>query len=62
MDATELEMLVDVKGLAGVLSMLAEIAYAKEDHLLSNWQDKAAARLWRNAGKAIEKTAACIEV
>lgn len=41
-----LEQLVDGMGMAQVLDALAEVASAKSDHLLSNWQDEGQAERW----------------
>ncbi len=55
--AVELEGMIDKLGLTTVLEMAAHICYAKELHLLENWQDKNMARCWRQDGKRLEQVA-----
>lgn len=50
-----LEMLVDHEGLSGVLSMLTEICFMKEEHIDTNWQDRKLAKLWGQAGGRVDK-------
>jgi hypothetical protein len=52
-----LETMVDQLGLAKVVEMLAEICYAREEHLAADWRDMRAAREWRQAGKLIDSLA-----
>jgi hypothetical protein len=47
----QLEQLVDQHGLKAVLLDLAFICSDKEDHILSNWQDKVTAKAWARASK-----------
>jgi hypothetical protein len=56
----EVELLVDRLGLYELLTLVADVAYAKADHLASAWQDHAAARQWRIAAGRIERTAAAV--
>lgn len=49
-----LERMVDAFGLEAVLSCLAEVCYEKADHLRSNWQDAAAAKLWERNGNQLD--------
>jgi hypothetical protein len=44
-----LEGFVDAYGLQNVLNGLACICSGKADHIESNWQDHAAAKLWNKA-------------
>ena len=50
----ELERLVDACGLDLVLGGLANICARKAGHLVSNWQDKAAAKAWLRAMSRID--------
>jgi hypothetical protein len=54
----QLEAMVDRVGMANVLYALAHIAWAKADHIETNWQDKALAYLWRVGGHKLDKFAA----
>lgn len=56
-EAVELEALVDRCGLDKVVTALAEICWGKAEHLRSNWQDRATARLWDQAGKRLDSAA-----
>ncbi len=51
-----LEMLIDAKGISGVLDMISDICYEKRDHVLTNWQDKRLACDW---GKAAARVNLC---
>ena len=55
-----LEAMVDKVGLSNVLYALAQVAWAKADHLHANWQDKEAAKCWESDASKIEKLAARI--
>jgi hypothetical protein len=55
------EELVDATSLQAVLRALAEAAFAKADHLESNWQDGAAARVWSRLGKRVDTVASAAE-
>lgn len=48
-DIDKLEAFVDKSSLADVLYALSEIALEKADHLATNWQDTASARVWEKA-------------
>jgi len=52
-----LEALVDEVGLRNVAYALARIAYAKSEHVQSNWQDKPLAKSWARDGQALDKLA-----
>ena len=54
-DAVELERLVDVYGVDGVVVALASICWEKEAHVRSNWQDEGLAREWSKAGKRLDE-------
>jgi len=56
-----LEMLVDRKGLAGVVEALAEIADEKAEHVRSNWQDEPLAKAWERDAWTLKKAAAKLE-
>jgi hypothetical protein len=46
-----IESLIDKYDLYNVLVAISEICREKEDHILSNWQDKNLAKRWaKNAG------------
>jgi len=55
--STILEGLVDAHDLDGVIEALADVCFAKADHLRSNWQDDATARTWERAAKTLLKAA-----
>jgi hypothetical protein len=59
--AAAVEELVDATSLHAVLRALAETAFAKADHLESNWQDSATARVWSRLGKRIDTVASAAE-
>lgn len=46
----ELEKLIDENGLVQVMDIISTICFEKEDHVLTNWQDKALAKVWRRNG------------
>jgi dihydrodipicolinate synthase/N-acetylneuraminate lyase len=52
---TTLEALIDKHGLKTVVSALSNVCGEKAEHLRSNWQDKASARVWENAGKTLDR-------
>jgi hypothetical protein len=52
-----LEELVDKYTLESVLEMLATVCYGKADHLATNWQDYAAAKLWKHSARAADMAA-----
>jgi hypothetical protein len=47
-----LEALVDSIGIVGVSNMLADICFAKEEHIAVNWQDMRLANVWYHQGLA----------
>jgi hypothetical protein len=59
--AAAIEDLVDSSSLHAVLGALASTAYAKADHLQSEWQDATAARVWTRIGTKIERVASAAE-
>lgn len=61
-ETVKLEGLIDSTTLASVVEALSEIAYAKAEHLESNWQDANAAREWRIAGEVLIKLATRKEI
>lgn len=53
-----LEDLVDQHGLESILESLADICYAKSEHVASNWQDRVLAAKWDSNGRKINSLAA----
>jgi hypothetical protein len=51
---TALEQLVDANSLSAVVDALQSVAYAKAEHLESNWQDRQAAKHWLRAARALD--------
>lgn len=49
----QLESLIDSKSLQAVLSAIAEICAEKAEHIRTNWQDNATARVWDQGAKRI---------
>ena len=49
-----LEGIVDLVSLAAVLGALVQICRDKTEHLMANWQDEPAARIWQQAAKRID--------
>jgi hypothetical protein len=56
----DIERILDKIGVRGVLRALAEIAWAKESHVLETWQDRALARLWTRVAQRLDKLASTI--
>lgn len=54
----DLEGMIDSNGLTSVCDMIADVCRDKAEHLRTNWQDDATAKMWEHAAKAIE-TATC---
>lgn len=54
----QLESIIDLHGLTSVVQSLADICGQKEEHLLSNWQDKRAAKKWRSAADRFDRLSA----
>lgn len=54
-----LEAMVDKASLSSVISWLADIAFAKHDHLQENWRDNDAA-MWCRSGRTLGKAASDI--
>lgn len=50
-----LEGIVDRYSMSDVLDALALVCIDKGEHLRSNWQDKASARVWDRIGVSIQK-------
>ena len=53
MDIEALEKAVDARGLAAVLSDLADVCFLKAQHIEEAWQDETTAKGWTAAGLAI---------
>ena len=51
-----LEKIVDQQGLRETLLMLASICYDKDNHILTNWQDPALAKQWKDCGNLLLTT------
>ena len=60
-EAVALEALVDRCDLETVVDALGLICAEKAEHLRSNWQDGASAKLWDKRCRALQKLAAQIE-
>lgn len=45
-----LEQLIDAYGLPRILAELGAIAYAKAEHIQTNWQDRTLSRQWSRLG------------
>jgi hypothetical protein len=56
-----LEEMVDRVGLSNVLWALEHVCHAKAEHLASNWQDAAAAKIWTRDAAKCSKLAAIVE-
>jgi hypothetical protein len=55
-----LEALVDQHSMTDVLDALAMVAFAKAEHLKSNWQDAQTAKVWEGiAGKIAKLASKC---
>lgn len=54
----QLEAYVDQYGLYGVLEKLQQVCYEKQDHVQSNWQDAALAKLWEKRAQIVGWAAA----
>ena len=52
-----LETLIDKHTLANILAAIAQTCFAKNDHLTSNWNDRAQGHLWETIGRAIDRQA-----
>lgn len=50
-----LEILVDRHGITSVTDELAQVCYAKSEHVAENWQDKKLARAWAKIGRMITR-------
>lgn len=55
--AAELEKLIDLFGLANVLTSMSGICFDKVSHLLTNWQDKPLSQNWETAGNRLNTLA-----
>jgi hypothetical protein len=53
-DFADLEQLIDKIGLSEVLQLLADVCYAKADHIETNWQDYRLAKLWEKAAAKLD--------
>lgn len=52
-----LEQLIDSNGLRTVLRVISEVCSLKEEHIQTNWQDDAHAKLWRKVALMIDRCA-----
>lgn len=48
-----IETLVDKHGLSYTVNLLAEVCSTKADHIETNWQDEALAKLWNEAASGL---------
>ena len=55
-DYAILEQLLDRNSLTGLLDALSEVCSEKQEHVATNWQDRALARIW---GTAAYRVAEC---
>lgn len=51
----ELEAMIDRHSLEAIASTIAEICFAKAEHVSSAWQDEPLARAWDRAGAAFDR-------
>ena len=49
------ERLIDKYGVADVLLMISDICHAKEDHIMSSYQDNGLSEKWNKAARVISK-------
>lgn len=57
----EIEKHVDAHGLLHVLTALELMCHEKADHIRTNWQDNATAKVWERDGQRIGRLLANIE-
>lgn len=57
-DSAALEAIIDRTSLAAVVEAIAAICYGKQEHVLTNWQDRGLAQAWYRAAVRVEATAA----
>ena len=57
-DSDEVETLVDRYGLRAVIDSLANICWAKSEHISTNWQDRQLAGYWSQAGRILDSVSA----
>jgi len=48
-----LERLIDATSIVAVMEALSDICTEKDEHILTNWQDKKLAKLWAHAAGVI---------
>jgi len=53
----QIEEYMDSHGLSAVIESISRICYGKSEHLVSNWQDWAAAKEWERFGTKVERLA-----
>lgn len=51
----EIETLIDKYGVSGMLNAMANICYAKAEHIRENWQDHELAKDWEKRGAKIAR-------
>lgn len=61
-EADAVESMIDRYTLHKVVEALAQIASEKEEHVQSNWQDKALALKWARAARLLDYASGDIEV
>lgn len=52
----QVEALVDQVGMNDMVDFLTAIAYAKAEHLRTNWQDEKSAKIWEHDAKILART------
>lgn len=57
-----LEQIVDRTSLRDVVELLAVICEEKADHIVAHWQDQLTAKAWLRSAKALDRSAAKVEV
>lgn len=65
MDALDLqnvvEEMIDASSVAAVADAIEEVCNGKAEHLLTNWQDRGAAKAWERLARAAARLAASAE-
>lgn len=61
-DVYALETLIDRVGLAKLAEAISLIAYEKQEHVQSNWQDSALAKTWARVGRRFGNLVGSLEL
>lgn len=51
----EIETLIDKYSVSGILNAMANVCYAKAEHIRENWQDNDLAKDWEKRGSKIAR-------